>query len=118
METIDLPEPVRREIKNGNFVRAVQLAVENNLRSDRVRELEHEAVRQFIEIWHNFEGAKVLIAKYDLGAEEVRTILKSVLDSSRAQNVVRNCFNAKSGRMAAMTLAQRILRDPVLRKYV
>jgi hypothetical protein len=118
MRTDDLPEEIRLETRNGNFVRAAHLAVQAGVARERVRELQCNAVRQFIEELHNFEGAKKLISEYDLSFEEMRTILQNVLESPRTRTEQRTCFDTKKGRMTAMTLGQRIKADPVFRKYV
>jgi hypothetical protein len=118
MGTEDLPEEIRLETRNGNFVRAAHLAVQYGVARDRVRELQCKAVRQFIEELHNFEGAKKLISEYDLSLEEVRTILQNVLESPRTHTEQRTCFDSKKGRMIAKTLAQRIREDPMFRNYL
>lgn len=118
MQTDDLPEQVRLELRNGNFVRAAHLAVQNGVAREKVRELQCRAVRQFIEELHNFEGAKKLISEYDLSFEEMRTILQNILESPRTHTERRTCFDRKKGRMTAMTLAQRMHGDPMLRRYL
>jgi len=118
METDGLPEAVRLELQKGNFVRAARLAVQQGVPRENIRELQRNAVRQFIEELHNFEGAKKLISEYDLSFEEMRTLLQNVFESPRAHAEQRTCFDNKKGRMTAMTLAQRIKGDPVFRKYV
>ena len=53
-----LREEVRLELLKGNLVRAAYLAIENGVPRERVRELQSNAIRQFIEQLRNFEGAK------------------------------------------------------------
>jgi hypothetical protein len=118
MEADELPEEIRLETRNGNFVRAAHLAAQTGVARERVRELQCKAVRQFIEELQNFEGAKKLISEYGLSLEEVRSILQSVLESPRTHTERRTCFEGKKGRMTAMTLAQRIKADPVFRKHL
>lgn len=114
----DLPDEVSLEISKGNFVRAVHLAIEKGVPRDSIRNLQSNAVRQFIEVLHKFEGAKGLISTYDLSSQEVRTILQNILHSPRARSQSLTWFNHKKGKIVATTLAQRIEADPTLRKYL
>jgi hypothetical protein len=118
IEKEGLPEEVRFEVSKGNLVRAAHLAIQKGVSRDKTRKLQCDAVRHFIEVLHNFEGAKELVSAYDLNSEEVRTILHSVMENPRADTQSVTCFSQKRGRMVAMTLAQRIQGDPMFRKYL
>ena len=113
-----LPEEVEFEARRENFVRAAHLAVQNGVPREVIRQLQCKAVQQFIGVLHNFEGAKELISGYDLSFEELRTILRNVLDDPKSRTERLTCFNSKKGKMVAMTLAQRIVDDPMFRKYL
>lgn len=58
----NLPKEVTLELRKGNLVRAAHLAIEKAVLRDKVRELQLDAIRQFIEQLHNFEGAKELVS--------------------------------------------------------
>jgi hypothetical protein len=100
-----LPEDVRLELGKGNLVRAAHLALQQAVPRERVRELQSNAVRQFIELWHNFEGAKQLISSYGLNDDEVRTIVRQILENPRSHTESMTWFNRKKGRMVASTFA-------------
>ena len=110
-----LPEDVRLELLKGNLVRAVHVAMDSGVRREKVRELQSNAIWQFIEQLHNFEGAKELISSYGLNDDEVRTILRQILENPKSHKESTTWFNRKNGRMVASTLAQRIQTDPTFR---
>lgn len=116
-EIDSLPEEIRLEVRKDNFVRAAHLAVQSGLAREVIRRLQCSALRQFIEVLHNFEGAKQLIASYDLSADEIREVLQIVMNSEQARTEVVTWFD-KKGRTVTTTLAERILRDPMFRKYL
>jgi hypothetical protein len=105
MHIDSLPEEVKLELRNGNFVRAAYLAMQRGLPREKTRELQRNAVRHFIEVLHNFEGAKELLSAYDLNSEEVRTILHSVMENPGADTQSVTCFSQKRGRMVAQATA-------------
>lgn len=117
-ETDGLPEEVAIEIKNRNFVRAALVAMQKGVSHSVVHELERNAVRHFIEDLHNFEGAKKLISDYDLSFEEVRMIIRDVLDRTKSRTELWTFIHPGKGKMVAMTLTERILKDPLFRKYL
>lgn len=94
MKTDGLPEAVRLELQKENFVRAAHLAFQQGVPREDIRELQRNAVRQFVEDLHNFEGAKELIRMYDLSREEVRAVLRKVLDWGTifADNVIASAI--------------------------
>src|SRR5271157_2203958 len=102
MKYDDLPEEVRAEIKNQNFVRAAYLASDRAVSPERTRELQCMAVRNFIEILHNFPGAKKLIEQYELTADEIREIMKDVLENPTSEKELVSCINVKSGKIRSI----------------
>ena len=113
-----LPEEVTLELRKGNLVRAAHVAIEKAVAREKVRELQLDAIRQFIEQLHNFEGAKELVSSYGLSNDEVRTILQQILQNPRSHTESITWFNGKKGRMVATTLAQRIQTDGTFGKYL
>jgi hypothetical protein len=114
----NLPEEVTLEVRKGNLVRAAHLAIEKAVPREKIRELQLDAIRQFIEQLHNFEGARELVSVYSLSHDEVRTILLKILENSRSHTESITWFNRKKGRMVATTLAQRIQTDGTFGKYL
>lgn len=114
----NLPEEVTLELRKGNLVRAVRLAIEKAVPREKVRELQLDAIRKFIEQLHNFEGAKELVSGYGLNHDEVRTMLMKILENPRSHTESITWFNRKKGRMVATTLAQRIQTDGTFGEYL
>jgi hypothetical protein len=110
-----LPEEVKLELRRGNLVRAAHVAMENGAPREKVRELQSNAIRQFIEQLHNFEGAKELVSSYGLNDDEVRMILQKIMQNPRSHTESTTWFNRKNGKMVASTLAQRIQTDQTFR---
>ena len=113
-----LPEEVQREISKGNFVRAAHIATENGVARDNFRELQSNSIRQFIEQWRSLAGAGELVQSYHLDDEEVRAILRKILENPRSHTEKVTWFNQKNGRMVATTLALRIQKDAFFGKYL
>lgn len=114
----NLPGEVTLELRKGNFVRAAHLAIEKAIPREKVRELQLDAIQQFIEQLHNFEGVKELVSGYSLSDDEVRTILLKILENPKSHTESITWFNRKKGRMVATTLAQRIQTDGTFGEYL
>lgn len=114
----NLPGEVTLELRKGNLVRAACLAIEKAVPREKVRALQLDAVRQFIEQLHNFEGAKELVSGCNLSNDEVRAILLKILENPRSHTESITWFNRKKRRIVATTLAQRIQTDGTFGKYL
>lgn len=114
----ELPDEVRLELTKGNLVRAAHVAEQMGVSREKVRDLQSDAIRHFIERLHNFEGAKKLMSSYGVEDDEVRAIIKEILENPKSQTESMTWFNWRKGRMLPNSLAQRIQSDPVFGKYL
>jgi hypothetical protein len=102
-------EEVWLEVQKGNFVRAAHLAVKGGLPGKLIRQLQCSAVRHFIEVLHNFEGAKKLMVNYTLNDDEICEIIRGVLNGERARAESVTWLNTKGRSVAGTPLTEFLL---------
>lgn len=91
-----------------NFVRAIRLAQELDLPEERIRDLQRAAFRQFVMEYQNFEGARQLIAAYDITAAELKELAAEAEQKPELQS--RSTLSWQFGQTAYLSIAEQIRR--------
>ncbi len=94
-------EVLEAEIKRGNFVRAVQIAVSLGLPETEIQDLRINALWKSSAISRNAPGTKRLALQYGLSMEKLGEILKKKAEQEKNEGngkVLEPCYNQKTGR--------------------
>ena len=75
-------------IQNKNYVRAVRIAESVGKSADEIRELQQDAIKQFIVEHRNPQGAIALAEEYHLTREDLNQLLKGILQEAEAKKIL------------------------------
>jgi hypothetical protein len=73
-------------IRNKSYARAEKIARTLGIPSDEIRELQKKAIRQFIVEFRNPQGAMALAEEYSFGKEDVKELLRTILQEVNQGN--------------------------------
>jgi hypothetical protein len=95
-----------RALARRNFVRAVETGRALGLDEQRLRPIQHDALRQFLAEYQNFDGAARLCADYCLTAEELSALAADLI--ARKKLDAQTTFSQRTGRHAYLSVAAQI----------
>jgi hypothetical protein len=97
---------IDRAVARRNFVRATALAYELNLDGQRIRSLQHNALRQFLSAYQNFDGATRLCTEHSITANELAVLIAELLKQKELESKTNYSFEA--GQPTYLSIATQI----------
>jgi len=110
LQDTKLPESLRElevAVQNKNYVRAVRIAESIGKPPGEIKELQQEAIKQFIVEYRNPQGAIALAEEYHFAREDVDQLLRSILQEAGEKKILdRRQYDIKT--MRYLTLGEWI----------
>ena len=100
-EERDLEGPLREQVERGNYAAAASMAEQLEKPTERIKELQEAAIKQYITEYRNASGAMALVQEYRFTDDEIDRLLEGILEEARRSEGKkppwgRKCFDAKT----------------------
>lgn len=97
----DLEGPLKEEVERGNYAAAASMAEQPEGPTERIREVQEAAIKQYITEYRNASGAMALVQEYRFTDDEIDRLLEGILEEAKRSEGkrlpwARKCFDAKT----------------------